>query len=138
MELRIDSATGLIDEKWCAAQQRSGLMNFGRPTFDVDSEERFDASTRADDAVPLARDLNYVLATVRDTYRPLKWASVLRTVSVPDWAERWEISKITGTGGIALLSNLQNSDFVQADFTPAAEFVADACFCTGQYWKYTA
>lgn len=119
MELRIDSATGLIDLKWCEAQQRNGMLNFGRPTFDVDSDERFDAATRADDAVPLARDLNYVLQTVRDTYRPLKWASVMRTISVPDWAERWEISKITGTGGIGLLSNLQNSDFVQADFSRA-------------------
>ena len=117
MELRIDSQTGLIDLKWCEAQQKAGLTHFGRPTFNVDSDERFDAATRADDAVPLARDLNYVLQTVRDTYRPLKWASVMPTVSVPDWAERWEISKITGTGGIALVSNLQNSDFIQADFS---------------------
>lgn len=117
MELRIDSQTGLIDLKWCEAQQKAGLTHFGRPTFNVDSDERFDASVRADDAVPLARDLNYVLQTVRDTYRPLKWASVMPTVSVPDWAERWEISKITGTGGIALVSNLQNSDFIQADFS---------------------
>jgi hypothetical protein len=117
VELRIDSQTGLIDLKWCEAQQKAGLTHFGRPTFNVDSDERFDASVRADDAVPLARDLNYVLQTVRDTYRPLKWASVMPTVSVPDWAERWEISKITGTGGIALVSTLQNSDFIQADFS---------------------
>lgn len=116
MELRFD-ANGLIDLKWCEQAQKSGLINLGRPTFAVDSDERFDAASRADDAVPLARDLNYVLATVRDTYRPLKWASVLQTISVPDWAERWEVSKITGTGGIALVSNLQNSDFIQADFS---------------------
>jgi hypothetical protein len=116
VELRFD-ANGLIDLKWCEQAQKSGLINLGRPTFAVDSDERFDAASRADDAVPLARDLNYVLATVRDTYRPLKWASVLQTISVPDWAERWEVSKITGTGGIALVSNLQNSDFIQADFS---------------------
>lgn len=119
MELRIDSTTGLIDEAWCKRMQSQGLLNLGRPTFNVDSDDRYDASVRSDDAVPLARDLNYVLQTVRDTYRPLKWASVLRTVSVPDWAERWEISKITHTGGIKLVSDLQNSDFIQADFARA-------------------
>jgi hypothetical protein len=117
VELRLDAKTGLIDTKWCEQAQRNGLVNLGRPTFGVDSDERFDAADRADDAVPLARDLNYVLTTVRDTYRPLKWASVLPTISVPDWAERWEVSKITGTGGIKLVSNLQNSDFIQADFS---------------------
>jgi hypothetical protein len=117
VELRLDSKTGLIDLKWCEQAQRNGLLNLGRPTFGVETDERFDAADRADDAVPLARDLNYVLTTVRDTYRPLKWASVLPTISVPDWAERWEVSKITGTGGIKLVSNLQNSDFIQADFS---------------------
>jgi hypothetical protein len=117
VELRLDNKTGLIDLKWCEQAQRNGLLNLGRPVFTVDTDERFDAADRADDAVPLARDLNYVLTTVRDTYRPLKWASVLPTISVPDWAERWEVSKITGTGGIKLVSNLQNSDFIQADFS---------------------
>jgi hypothetical protein len=117
VELRLDAKTGLIDTKWCEQAQRNGLLNLGRPVFTVETDERFDAADRADDAVPLARDLNYVLATVRDTYRPLKWASVLPTISVPDWAERWEVSKITGTGGIKLVSNLQNSDFIQADFS---------------------
>lgn len=117
MELRIDHNTGLIDLKWCEQVQRNGLVNLGRPTFAVDSDERFDASDRQDDAVPLARDLNYVIATTRDTYRPLRWASVLQVVTVPDWAERWEISKITGTGSITLASKLQNSDFLQADFS---------------------
>lgn len=119
MELRLDSKTGLIDLKWCEQAQRNGLINLGRPTFNVDSDDRFDSAIRADDAIPLARDLNYVLQTVRDTYRPLKWASVLRTISVPDWAERWEVSKITSTGSITLASHLQNSDFVQADFSRA-------------------
>ncbi len=119
MELRIDANTGLIDLKWCEQAQRNGFLNLGRPVFQVDSDERFDSADRADDAVPLARDLNYVIANVRDTYRPLKWASVLPVVSVPDWAERWEVSKVTGTGGIALVSHLQNSDFIQADFSRA-------------------
>lgn len=116
MELRLD-ANGLIDLKWCEQAQKNGLVNLGRPVFQADADERFDSATRADDAVPLARDLNYVLQTVRDTYRPLKWASVLPTISVPDWAERWEVSKITGTGSILPLSHLQNSDFIQADFS---------------------
>lgn len=117
MDLRLDSKTGLIDLKWCEQAQKNGLLNLGRPVFATDGEDRYDASERADEAVPLARDLNYVLQTVRDTYRPLKWASILRTVSVPDWAERWEVSKITHTGSISIASHLQNSDFVQADFS---------------------
>lgn len=116
MELRFDS-NGLIDLKWCERVQAQGLINLGRPVYDVGSDDRFDSNVRSDDAVPLARDLNYVLQTVRDTYRPLKWASILTTVAVPDWAERWEVSKITSTGSIALASHLQNSDFVQADFS---------------------
>ena len=118
MELRLDS-NGLIDIKWCEQVQRNGLINLGRPIYQTDGDERFDADLRSDDAVPLARDLNYVMQTVRDTYRPLKWASVLRTVSVPDWAERWEVSKITSNGGIKLISQLQNSDFITADFSRA-------------------
>lgn len=114
MELRLDS-NGLIDLKWCEQAQKNGLLNLGRPVFATDADERFDAQDRADDSVPLARDLNYVLQYVRDTYRPLKWASILPTVAVPDWAERWEVSKITSNGGIKLLADLQNSDFIQAD-----------------------
>lgn len=117
MDLRLDSKTGLIDLKWCEQAQKSGLLNLGRPVFACDGEDRYDSTERADEAVPLARDLNYVLQTVRDTYRPLKWASILRTISVPDWAERWEVSKITSVGSITLSSHLQNSDFVQADFS---------------------
>jgi hypothetical protein len=118
VELRLD-ANGLIDLQWCQRTQAQGLVNLGRPVYDVGSDDRYDSTVRADDAVPLARDLNYVLTTVRDTYRPLKWASILRTITVPDWAERWEISKITGTGGIKLVGELQNSDFIQADFSRA-------------------
>lgn len=117
MELRLDSKTGLIDLKWCEQVQRSGLLNLGRPIFDCDGADRFDSDLRADEAVPLARDLNYVLQTVRDTYRPLKWASILRTIAVPDWAERWEVSKITTSGSITLASHLQNHDFAQADLS---------------------
>jgi hypothetical protein len=117
MDLRLDSKTGLLDLAWCAQAQKNGLLNLGRPVFATDGDDRYDSNERADEAVPLARDLNYVLQTVRDTYRPLKWASILRTVAVPDWAERWEVSKITGTGSISIASHLQNSDFAQADFS---------------------
>ncbi len=119
MDLRLDSKTGLLDLAWCAQAQKNGLLNLGRPVFATDGDDRYDSNERADEAVPLARDLNYVLQTVRDTYRPLKWASILRTVAVPDWAERWEVSKITGTGSISIASHLQNSDFAQADFSRA-------------------
>jgi hypothetical protein len=72
---------------------------------------------RTDSAVPLARDLNYVLQHVRDNYRPGKYASVLPTESVPDWAERWEVSKITHTGSVQLASQIGRDDIVTADFS---------------------
>jgi hypothetical protein len=72
---------------------------------------------RTDSAVPLARDLNYVLQFVRDNYRPLKYATVLQSEPIPDWAERWEVSKITGTGSVQLASQIGRSDIVTSDFS---------------------
>lgn len=101
--LRLDS-DGLIDLDWAASMQSSGLMDFQQ-------------GVRSDSAIPLARDLNYVLQYVREQYRPLKYASVLRTVGVPDWAERWEISKITGTGSVQLASQVGRDDIVTSDLS---------------------
>lgn len=101
--LRLDS-DGLIDLQWATLMQGSGQMDFAR-------------GVRTDSAVPLARDLNYVLQFTRDNYRPLKYATVLKSVPIPDWAERWEISKITGTGSVQLASQIGRRDIVTADFS---------------------
>ncbi|HEY6056216.1 MAG TPA: major capsid family protein [Gaiellaceae bacterium] len=101
--LRLDS-DGLIDLQWAHSVQAS-------QTFD------FCHGVRNDSAVPLARDLNYVLQHVREKYRPLKYARVLPTDPVPDWAERWEVSKITGTGSVQLASQIGREDIVTSDFS---------------------
>lgn len=109
--LRLDSnpdspSYGLIDLRWAEQVHAAGIMDFaGR------------ARGRCDSAVPLARDLNYVLQFVREHYRPSKYATVLPTDSVPDWAERWEQSKITGTGSVQLASQIGRDDIVGADFS---------------------
>lgn len=101
--LRLDSG-GLIDLQWAQSMQVSGQMDFAR-------------GVRSDSAVPLARDLNYVLEFVREHYRPLKYATVLQSEPIPDWAERWEVSKITGTGSVQLASQVGRQDIVTADFS---------------------
>lgn len=103
--LRLDS-NGDIDMAWANAAQASGLFDFAR-------------GVRSDSAVPLARDLNYVLQFVRDNYRPLKYATVLQPETIPDWAERWEISKISGTGSVQLAGQVGRDDIVRADFSRA-------------------
>lgn len=102
-KLRLDS-NGLIDMNWAAAVQAAGQMDFCQ-------------GARTDSAVPLARDLNYVLQFVREHYRPSKYAIVLPTDPVPDWAERWEVSKITGTGSVQLASQIGRDDIVTSDFS---------------------
>ena len=102
MELRLDS-NGLVDLQFARRAQVGGLIQLGYGPDDTLIQ---------DSSVPLARDLNYVLEEVRDNYRPLKWASILPTVSVPDWAERWEISKIVGTGTIKPSSDIGPNDNV--------------------------
>jgi hypothetical protein len=101
--LRLDD-NGLIDMGWAQAMQNAQAMDFCR-------------GLRTDSAVPLARDLNYVLQFVRDNYRPLKYATVLQSEAIPDWAERWEVSKITGTGSVQLASQVGRSDIVTSDFS---------------------
>ena len=101
--LRLDNS-GNIDLGWAASVQGAGQMDF---CYGV----------RSDSAVPLARDLNYVLQHVREHYRPNKYASILPTDGVPDWAERWEVSKITGTGSVQLASQIGREDIVTADFS---------------------
>lgn len=101
--LRLD-ADGLIDMHWAAAAQQAGHMDFSR-------------GVRSDSSVPLARDLNYVLEYVREHFRPLKYATVLQSENIPDWAERWEISKITGTGSVQLSSQVGRQDIVTGDFS---------------------
>lgn len=101
--LRLD-AEGLIDMQWAQAVHSAGLHDFAQ-------------GVRSDSAIPLARDLNYVLQFVREHYRPLKYATILPTESVPDWAERWEISKITGTGSVQLSSQVGRQDIVTSDFS---------------------
>lgn len=101
--LRLD-AEGLIDLGWAQAMQTAGQMDFAK-------------GARSDSAIPLARDLNYVLEYVREHYRPLKYATVLQTEPIPDWAERWEISKVTGTGSVQLASQVGRQDIVTADFS---------------------
>ncbi len=101
--LRLD-ADGLIDMQWAQQAQASHQFDFCQ-------------GVRSDSAVPLARDLNYVLQHVREQYRPLKYAEVLPTDAVPDWAERWEVSKITGTGSVQLASQIGRDDIVTSDFS---------------------
>lgn len=103
MELRIDDNTGLIDLEYAKRAQAHGHLALGYGQND---------RLVQDASVPLARDLNYVLEYTRDNYRPLKWSSILQTVSVPDWAERWEISKIVGTGTIKPASDIGPNDNV--------------------------
>jgi hypothetical protein len=105
-KLRLDD-NGLIDLSWATAMQAAGQMD-----FIVDQR-----ALRADSAVPLARDLNYVLQFVREHYRPNKYASILPIESVPDWAERWEVSKITGVGSIQLASQVGRDDIATADYS---------------------
>lgn len=101
--LRLDS-NGLIDLQWAQAMQVNGAFDFAK-------------GVRSDSAIPLARDLNYVLQFVREQYRPLKYATVLQSEPIPDWAERWEISKITGTGSVQLASQIGRQDIVTSDFS---------------------
>jgi hypothetical protein len=101
--LRLDE-NDLIDLRWAQMVQDSRAMDFCR-------------GVRSDSAVPLARDLNYVLQFVRDNYRPLKYATVLQSEPIPDWAERWEVSKITGTGSVQLASQIGRNDIVTGDFS---------------------
>jgi hypothetical protein len=102
-KLRLDS-DGFIDIPWASSMQSTGLMDFCH-------------GVRTDSAVPLARDLNYVLQFVREHYRPSKYASVLPTDPVPDWAERWEVSKVTATGSVQLASQIGRDDIVTADLS---------------------
>lgn len=101
--LRLDS-DGLIDLAWAQSMQVNGQMDFAK-------------GVRSDSAIPLARDLNYVLQFVREQYRPRKYATVLQSEPIPDWAERWEISKITGTGSVQLASQIGRQDIVTSDFS---------------------
>lgn len=101
--LRLDS-DGFIDIPWATSMQAQGAMDFCH-------------GARTDSAVPLARDLNYVLQFVREHYRPAKYATILPSDPVPDWAERWEISKITGTGSVQLASQIGREDIVTADIS---------------------
>ncbi len=101
-----DPRFGTIDMGWAASQNAASSLRYCN-TIHTDGKG---GTWREDSAVPLSRDLNYVLEFVRDNYRPLKYASVLKSISVPDWAERWEISKVTGTGKVALGSQLGQRD----------------------------
>lgn len=103
--LRLDS-DGFIDIPWANSMQASGLMDFAK-----------DSRARHDSAIPIARDLNYVLQTVREEYIPGVYASVLQTEDIPEWAERWEISKIQGAGGVQLSSQVGRQDIITADFS---------------------
>lgn len=122
MELKLDR-NGLIDLDWCRAAQSRGALRLGYPMgVSAMRHDADDAATEQlveDASVPLARDLNYVLATVRDNYRPRKWAQVFGGLieSVPDWAENWEISKIVGTGSIRPAGQLGPVDAPKGDFS---------------------
>ncbi len=105
--LRLD-ADGCLDMDWARSVQARGTFDFCRG---------LPSGFRSDSAVPLARDLNYVLEYVRDHYRPLKYATVLQSEPIPDWAERWEISKISGTGSVQLSSQVGRQDIVTADIS---------------------
>jgi hypothetical protein len=102
--LKLDKR-GNIDTAWAARVHADGLIDFSSGV------------THSDSAVPLARDLNYVLQTTREQYRPLKYEGILQTLPIPDWSERWEISKVTGTGNIRLASQIGPRDIVRADFS---------------------
>lgn len=104
---RLDK-NGLIDLTWAARAHADGLIDFCGGVY------------RADSAVPLARDLNYVLQHVQEQYRPTKYEQILQPLDVPDWSERWEVSKITGTGNIKLASQIGPRDIVRADFSRAS------------------
>jgi hypothetical protein len=121
--LRLDS--GLIDMTWAAQMQASGLLDFQK-----------DPRARFDSAIPIARDLNYVLATVRDEYVPGIYASVLQSEPIPEWAERWEISKISGAGGVQLSSQVGRQDIITADF--AATTTTGKVFEIVNGYKYWA
>lgn len=121
MELKLDR-NGLIDLDWCRQAQDRGALRLGYPLsagMRHDSSDERNDQLIMDQSVPLARDLNYVLATVRDNYRPLKWAQVFGGLieSVPDWAENWEISKIVGTGSIRPAGQLGPVDAPKGDFS---------------------
>lgn len=121
MELKLDR-NGLIDLDWCRQAQSRGALRLGYPLSagmrHDSSDERHDQLIE-DQSVPLARDLNYVLANVRDNYRPSKWATVFGGLieQVPDWAENWEISKIVGTGSIRPAGQLGPVDAPKGDFS---------------------
>ncbi len=114
-EFRLDS-NGLIDLGHAQRSQTQGLCRLGYPDFRLKTDAG-DPSFTEDSSVPLARDLNFVLEHVRDNYRPLKWAQILRTVAVPDWAENWEVSRIVGTGGIKLAATHGPRDIIRGDFS---------------------
>jgi hypothetical protein len=103
--MRLDSS-GSIDVAWANSMQASGLLDFCK-----------DPRARFDSAIPIARDLNYVLASVRESYVPGIYASVIQSESIPEWAERWEISKIQGAGGVQLSSQVGRQDIITADFS---------------------
>jgi hypothetical protein len=120
VELKLDR-NGLIDLDWCRQAQARGAINLGYPALSGMRHDAQDGDDRLvqDASVPLARDLNYVLAHVRDNYRPLKWATVFGGLiePVPDWAENWEISKIVGTGSIRPAGQLGPVDVPKGDFS---------------------
>lgn len=107
-----DPNYGLIDTRWAASPNAAASLRFCQ---DMHTDPN-GGTWRTDSAVPLSRDLNYVLQFVRDNYRPLKYASILQSIGVPDWAERWEISKIVGNGKVALGSQLGQRDIPRPDF----------------------
>ncbi len=107
-----DPNYGLIDTRWAASPHAAASLRFCQ---DLHTDAN-GGTWRADSAVPLSRDLNFVLQYVRDNYRPLKYAAILQSISVPDWAERWEISKIVGNGKVALGSQLGQRDIPRPDF----------------------
>ena len=121
MELKLDR-NGLIDLDWCRQAQDRGALRLGYPLsagMRHDSSDERNDQLIEDQSVPLARDLNYVLATVRDNFRPTVWAEVFGGLieQVPDWAENWEISKIVGTGSIRPAGQLGPVDAPKGDFS---------------------
>lgn len=119
MELKLDR-NGLIDIDWCRKAQARGALRLGYPAASMRHDAEDERAELIEDAsVPLARDLNYVLQSVRDNYRPRKWARILGGLieSVPDWSENWEISKIVGTGSIRPAGQLGPVDAPKGDFS---------------------
>jgi hypothetical protein len=121
MELKLDR-NGLIDLDWCRQAQSRGAIRLGYPagiSMRHDASDDGSEQLIEDASVPLARDLNFVLQTVRDNYRPTKWAQVFGGLieAVPDWAENWEISKIVGTGSIKPAGQLGPVDVPKGDFS---------------------